>query len=151
MNKEDLVNLWDAYLEDPKLGIAPNFGSFMKWLKANDSRTEANPYIYTDRKPTMAEKQKWYADPTVVNRGCAYGNDDCPRCESEKRVVQGLSSHVVGRRSACLTGQEWYDRFSEEYVALEGRSTSGGTGMPRTNALVAARKAAGLDENGEIV
>lgn len=42
-----------------------------------------------------------------------------------------------------LDGQEWYDRFVKEYSHLEGK-LSGGSVMPRSNAIEAAKKASGL-------
>ena len=75
-------------------------------------------------------------------------NDDLCRsfiADSEEELFNTLQ-HLSDEKSILMTGQEWYNRFVEEYMKLEGQK-SGGTIMPRVNAMDAAKLAAGIDHD----
>ena len=57
----------------------------------------------------------------------------------------GLKDGVMHQltNEKLFTGPEFYDKFKKEYHKLEGQS-KGGTIMPRGNALIAAKHAAGI-------
>lgn len=172
MNKEDLVNWWDEYTKYANnYQRTISFGDFMQWLKDNDTRTEANPYIYHEADVLAAAKRntvQHYDPPSeqndlhksirsilrlYVNRHIT--GDEMGRKieEFELEAIEAIinlfpvsTPHVVGRRNACLTGREWYDRFEKE---LKNKPSQR---FPEySDAVAAARRAAGLDENGEVV
>jgi hypothetical protein len=58
-----------------------------------------------------------------------------------RRSIQMCGIHL--RDKGFMTGEGWYVRFRKEYAHLEGLK-EGGTLSPRTNALKAAKKVAGI-------